>query len=268
MKINDKIFIHYKKLADNIAEEITRNHRHPIDILTICKNLNISIINDTSNIDNASLCLENNKISIKLGNKYFKDINSPFVRYILAHEVGHYFINYKLGARITKNDYWIFEELCDYFARSILLPNSLVYKNVISIGNNLQQLLNFTKYLSKNFKVTWITSVCKIKDINELILFLNFKYSTKKRQFIVNKSLLYNNKYLNSPLLLNNQIIYKLLSDNPDYILLKPDNQLFYLLSNKFPLIFSSKTSEVLVIFRPKNIAIMAINLAQQSHTH
>jgi len=268
MKINDHSFVYYKKMAENFANELTKNISYPIDIISLCNNLKINIVYDINCNDTASLNIKNNKFYIKLGRQY-NNKNSPFVRYMLAHEIGHYFINHKLCATISKNEYWVFEELCDYFARVLLLPNKFVNNIPSTIGNNLYQLLNFTKYLSNEFNVTWITSISRVKDVYDQLLFLNFKFSKTKNRFIVNKSLLPKNKYLNSHLMLNRKLLYQMLSGNRNEILITSEDQLFIILSSHFPLIFSSNNKEVLFIFRRNNIAVLAINYyAQQSHSH
>ncbi len=264
MKVNSKLFNYYKSLLGDAANDITINMSYPINILSVCDNLNIKIVNDTESLNKATLVAIKNKTIIKLSRDFYDDINSQFIRHILAHEIGHYILDHEFKATSIKSEYWIIEELCDFFSRSLLVPKRAIETKVASLSDDLYQYLHFSKYISKKFNVTWITSVTRLKDLFNEILFLNIKNMPNIGKYIVNKSLLTQNKYLNAHVDLESLSINRSIRDNNGTIFLKFNEPSFSVLSVEFPLIFNSANKEALLIFRPNNLAIMAINYAQQ----
>lgn len=264
MKINNKIYHHYKSQLEIIAQTLAKDSQHPIDIIKICNELNISIDVDSSRVKKATLIGNNDNISILLALDYFNNRSSPFVRYIIAHEIGHYLLDRHLNFSGSNEYYWVTEELCDYFSRALLVPLEHSSFNIVDAKNDLIKIEQLIYKIVNEFNVTFVTSVQRIKDFMPELLFLNLKNSKDSTKFKVNKSLLLKNRYLNSSIAIPNKFIIQNNINKIKSILLKPNDEFFNALEKKFPFFFNKENMEFIVFFRHGDIAFMTINYTQQ----
>ena len=165
---------------------------------------------------------------------------------------------------MPNEDYWAIEELCDYFSRSLIIPDRLISPHIDQIHNNLSKIEEFSYRLEKECNVTFITSVQRIKDFIPDLLFLNLKNSKSSTRFMVNKSLLKRNKYLNSSVELPSSFMIENIERKCKSTFLFPENILLKNLEKKFPLFFCKSNNIFLMIFRPNDISFMTLNSAQQ----
>jgi Zn-dependent membrane protease YugP len=265
MKINSQLYQHYLSRLKDIATTLTRDSSSPINILEICNEMNISINVDSTSYKKAVLSSSNDKVSILLSKNYYDSLNIPFVRYIIAHEIGHYLLQWHLQLSSSHKDYWVIEELCDAFSRALLVPDQLVSKYIDHDTCDLHEIGISCFKISNEFNVTFITSVQRVKDYIQNLLFINLKSSRNSTAFKVNKSLLLKNKYLNSTVELPRNFLIKHLQNKRRTVLFLPQDEIFKSLETKYPLFFNKENRVFLILLRPSDISFMTINYAQQN---
>ncbi len=166
------------KLSEIKAREIIEdfNITYPFDIYEFCYNLDIEIIEDNYNKD-AYLFCENGIKCIAINNK-ITNINRK--KFIIAHELGHYFLH---GREITFaclniNEVFNRYKYIDYteqqaneFASEILLP---IYKLMQDLPNYTMKFEDIEKIANKyKVSLTFASIKCieNSKTENEILLY-------------------------------------------------------------------------------------------------
>lgn len=128
------------------------------DILALCNRLGVKIRKTYSkDYKNASLVLAPSGYEISLPcpsreNSKF----SSFQRFLLAHELGHVLLEREFSATAaSEGDYWQFEELCDYFARAVLLPEAYIKSKLGKTEASPRDRLGLTNFIANNTSVPW-----------------------------------------------------------------------------------------------------------------
>lgn len=97
---------------------------------------------------------------------------SPWERFLIAHELGHFVLERKRVPRpLGESEYWEHEELCDSFARWLLLP-TWVSRRLKGDGRRPSQRLNLCQYLKSRARVPWMTAAFRVSDWDPLTRFL------------------------------------------------------------------------------------------------
>lgn len=180
---NHFLYNKYKIFLKDISEQLTKSCPLPINLNDICARLGISI--KRSNIQDAmALGVYTKKgFEIRLQSRLSNYVS--FERYIIAHEMGHFILNDKFNAvQLNKGDYWYHEELCDYFARSLLLPENYVKKKIEELLGSVYELYELSLDLSKSLLVNWKTSAHRIVDYNNNIAFFEITRKKKNNRLI------------------------------------------------------------------------------------
>jgi hypothetical protein len=99
-----------------------------------------------------------------------KSIGS-FERFCIAHELAHYLLHTRLGCYPdSKSEYWKHEDICDEFARNLLLPDAF-------LSEELAEPRTSTKYLvlcadiADRARIPWIQAALRIVDVVPDLIF-------------------------------------------------------------------------------------------------
>lgn len=116
------------RFLSEVAGEITKHRAIPIDVLELCSQLGVRIARHPDAKKKALLIQAKSGPEIRLpSNTSVEHRMSPFERFLVAHELGHYLLAQKFSAApLGKSEYWQHEALCDWFASILLLPDNLI----------------------------------------------------------------------------------------------------------------------------------------------
>jgi hypothetical protein len=108
---------------------------------------------------------------------------SPFERFCVAHEVGHFLLlrGFKALPQ-TKSEYWKHEDLCDDFARHLLIPKEAIETNSDSLST-CQTYLEACHDLSSIAKVPWIHAAIRIAEAQSRIHYLRCSWTPNWASF-------------------------------------------------------------------------------------
>jgi Zn-dependent peptidase ImmA (M78 family) len=148
------------ELADIAKEMRSHEERTPVLLREICKQLGIRIVRSAS-VQPGKAYLEWDRAAerapiIRLPSREALSWD----RFCAAHELGHYVLMERFSYHPqTDSEYWQTEVLCDFFARELLLPDSL-FPDTFEQGGEL--LIAGCDQLSRTAKVPWIQVAKKI----------------------------------------------------------------------------------------------------------
>lgn len=144
-------------------------------------------------------------------------------RYVVAHELGHYVLHRaRHGKPLGKSEYWIHEELCDSFARWLLLPQKALEKWFSRRLESLPHIspevwarssLAMSKELQGAARVPWSIAATRISEYSERIAFLGIRNHDTTR-LRVNCSTLHSRKEIGR-LILKSSELGQILSSEP-----------------------------------------------------
>src|SRR5262245_46680781 len=119
-----------RTMLEGAATRLAAQWSSPIDLEGICARLGISLERSDVPRGRALLVKKGATFRIKLPQSDSSQL-SRLERFLVAHELGHVVISRDVGvAPFGKSEYWQHEELCDSFARHLLLPNSVVVPRI------------------------------------------------------------------------------------------------------------------------------------------
>lgn len=189
----------YISLLYQFACNLSGSSNVPINLEQICSHLGIKIVQKELDRKQAYLVSYRDNYQIIIPfckqNKF-----SPWHRFLIAHELAHFFLikNHNIKPKNNK-DYWITEfNLCDYFARVLLLPDKFVRINLERSQNSTQQRLKMATYFSKSAEVTWSTAAHRITDFEKKHAFFRMQEQFDKNNghcYRINVSTLENKEY-------------------------------------------------------------------------
>lgn len=146
----------YRTFLQEVARKLIPCSPH-FDIEVLCNKLGVKIVK-VSREDYRSATLVNTQqgYEILIPQEHNKKQLSPFQRFLIAHELGHLLLEreYSTGP-ISQSDYWQYEELCDYFARLILLPEDYIEDKIRTTASNPRDRLGLSSYIARDAQVPW-----------------------------------------------------------------------------------------------------------------
>lgn len=128
------------------------------DIEALCNRLNVKIRKTpTDDYRNATLVLTPSGYEIRVPHTAKTNSKlSSFQRFLLAHELGHLLLEQKFSSMpMTSSDYWQYEDLCDYFARAVLLPEAYIKMKIDKTPTNPKDRLGLTNFIALDAHVPW-----------------------------------------------------------------------------------------------------------------
>lgn len=164
-------------MSEISANEIINdfNIKYPFDIYKFCQQLDIKIIEDDYSVD-AYLFCENGTKAIAI-NRNITNVNRR--KFIIAHELGHYFIHGReitfacLNINETFNRYRKIEETereANEFASEILLPKKEIIKNLPDRTMNFLDIERIAQKFEVSLTFASIKAIENSKTENEVLL--------------------------------------------------------------------------------------------------
>lgn len=182
----------------DISKDITDPYTLPIDIVSICSDKGIKIEKRLDFNDKAKLIIENSEYKIVLTRQPGESFSLyPFQRFLVGHELGHFFLIERGVKPTTISEYWKIEYLCHQFSRFTLLPDRLINKFFQeNINYNANKIYSLSVQLSHQGLVTWHVPASRINDFLQDYAFFLIKKSDDK--YMVNFSTLPYSKLQNA----------------------------------------------------------------------
>jgi len=99
-----------------------------------------------------------------------------FERFCVAHELAHYLLLISFSALPRdKSEYWKHEELCDDFARCLLVPTRYVSQRLRDESLSASRYLHLCGEISKLARVPWIHVAHRIAELRPDVAYLRFQ---------------------------------------------------------------------------------------------
>jgi hypothetical protein len=189
-------------MTENVLRELyetalsmTRNATRPIDVRSICNRLGIQIkrggaATKPASVKRAFLHQTGDANQIVLPAATGEtDRFSPWERFLIAHELGHYFLaRLRVPKPLGSREYWEAEKVCDTFARRLLLPTSEVIAIVSISQSSAAELLGATVHLHLAWDVPWPVAAHEVSECARTVYF--FKVVADESRFRVSVSTL------------------------------------------------------------------------------
>lgn len=149
-------------LLQEAAYRLTGSQALPVDLGSICDGLGVKVVNADSGNGSGKTYLVKSKhgaeIRLNCGVQGFESFCNPVSRYLIAHELGHLILDsQKIPRPLGKSEYWKHENLCNYFAGLLLLPEGAIKADIESVPRNLRLELDLCKSLANTACVPWET---------------------------------------------------------------------------------------------------------------
>jgi hypothetical protein len=153
------------QLIDWAAELAAPSETLPIRLRDICKHLGV-IVTRRESVPRfkAYLSIDPTKKSAATILLPHKTIGG-FERFCVAHELAHYllFATHKAVPE-SQSEYWMHEEICDEFARNLLLPDRHLRDSVGTIATGPAGVLGLCRDLAQLAWVPWIQTAIRITE--------------------------------------------------------------------------------------------------------
>jgi len=166
--------LHFKKILKQTATDLSGTARLPVPIAEIANSLGVKITRaSTTKQTRGHLLLGTAGSEIVLPRaSHTSDKYTPWERFLIAHELGHLVLDRMCESRpLGKSEYWQHEELCDTFARWLLLPPT-VAKLIEESVRTPSQRLNLCEHLKLAGNVPWKTAAFRISECDHTTRFL------------------------------------------------------------------------------------------------
>lgn len=159
----------YREILSDCALELAKKFPVPWDPTQLCQHMGVQLLRNGKR-KNPVLHFSLDGAVIILPEKRSRP---RFERFQIAHELGHLVLLNECGAAPTgPSEYWQHEDLCDWFARELLLPAQIIRPVLEQIPVQAERFLEFSTLLVDSYNVTWKTAACRISELNPLSLFI------------------------------------------------------------------------------------------------
>jgi hypothetical protein len=167
--------LQYKQALKEAALNLSGDKRLPIPVTEITDSLGVKISRakaDGRTKGHLLLTVPGPEIVLPWANNGTSTQYTSWERFIIAHELGHIVLDRTCDSRpLGKSEYWQHEELCDTFARWLLLP-SWVSKVVAGSRRTPSQRLNLCQHLKHTADVPWRAAAFRISEWDPTTRFL------------------------------------------------------------------------------------------------
>lgn len=169
----------YKAILRNIAQNISVLEKAtvPVNISSVCSKYDVRIVK--------KICKDHKKPIVAYSDGRYQiqipsdtpnsSEYSPSERLFISHELAHVLLDTKY--QITpcdKSEYWQIEELCNYFAGNLLLPEQLISRYEIE-SYPADKILQLTFFLKNIAKSPWSTVAFRLSDKYPSVYFLRMQ---------------------------------------------------------------------------------------------
>jgi len=171
----------YARLME-AAEGLASLRGIPLDIGELCRLLGVAV--GRTRIGHARALLVDAKKNPKIllppadqaPEKY-----TPWERFLIAHELGHLVLHHRSVPKPQgPGEYWKTEQLCDAFARWLLIPESRFGELGKRAANTAAQRLNFVRYLESKTEVNWAAAAMRVTDWHPNVIFLQLRRESER----------------------------------------------------------------------------------------
>jgi len=170
--LNPDLEAKYRLILANAANELTVGESLPIDIERVCTKLQVEHGRNILDYKTARLA---GKSRISLPSLLLPQSGyySETERYLIAHEIGHFVLALLCSATpLGRSEYWQFEDLCNSFARQLLIPESTL-NNLPNSITSPKEALVLASNLASNAFVPWPTAAWRVAERNTRFALLN-----------------------------------------------------------------------------------------------
>ncbi|MGD0276823.1 MAG: ImmA/IrrE family metallo-endopeptidase [Syntrophales bacterium] len=181
-------------------------------------------------------------------------------RFFIAHELGHIILR-KMGVTSFKDsDYWLCEELCNLFARNLLIPDKIVDSFFVKCSLDANSYLRGSFSLAKYAHVNWHTTALRLSSKKPHLLFFAMKESVKKPEklsvyFTTERSVIGIGKYIS-----NDSAFRETMSRN-SFRKIVPIS--FEALQNEFPSLHSISSAAIFKLKRREECRICLVRKSE-----
>lgn len=164
-------------LADNALGIFGHSPNLPVCFERICALLKVEIVySDKVPENKAYLQKENERDEIAKVLLPPSGAGSPYERFCIAHELAHLLL-WRIYRAVPhgSSEYWQFEDICDEFARSLLMPEVEVRHWLAAEPRHATTLLKASYRLANLAKAPWAQSAYRISEIEHRASFFRIK---------------------------------------------------------------------------------------------
>ncbi len=211
-----------KEFLCDISQKFTTHAATHVDMALLCASLEVTVVR-SPNVDfkRALLIKDVGGYQIKLQQKKVnKDVYTPFEEFVIAHEIGHLLLERKYSIRPHRSkEYWELEDLCDYFARMLLLPESYIRGKINDSKIEPKALLELSNQISEEAQVYWPVAAYRLAEIfadYEFFRAKNNETPSKGKHFEIDVTTLENKKERRRRFWLENEIGRKFVAMTKD----------------------------------------------------
>ncbi len=172
----------WRCLAAYALDLSTRYGPPPIPIARVCYDIGLDIVRDPelghfgAEIRLGGLSYRRPKIALPANSpgRHSTVRGDAFERFCIAHELGHYLIFKDFGIIPTPGkEYWKHEDLCERFARAILMPKDYLIGLLQALATTSDDLLLLAAGVAQSAKVSpWIQAATAISELEPSYVFI------------------------------------------------------------------------------------------------
>lgn len=151
----------------------------PVLVRDVCKELGVKVTkSERVPLNKAYLSIDPTKSS-RAEILLPKKVIGSFERFCVAHELGHYLVYLAFGmVPKGESEYWKHEQLCDEFARNLLLPTPFIAGKVAGpSGQGAEHYLRLCESVARQAWMPWTQTALRLTEFRDDITYL------KCRQF-------------------------------------------------------------------------------------
>jgi Zn-dependent peptidase ImmA (M78 family) len=147
----------YEMTLRQNADCLTGKNKGSVNVLSVCEKLGVQV---SRSLDvqryKAQICRREGKPIILLSNNACRPNLTPWERFLVGHELGHFVLYTQHNARpLGENEYWKHERLCDAFACWLLLPAVALDEKLSNSLHDVVSLLGISCQLAAEKRVPW-----------------------------------------------------------------------------------------------------------------
>ena len=162
-RLNPDLEARYKLTLANAAKELTIGEPLPVDVERVCAKLQVEHGRKIHNYKTARLA---GKSRVYLPSSLLPQSGyySATERYLIAHEIGHLILTSLCFATpLGRSEYWQFEDLCNSFARQLLIPENIL-NNLTNSIDSPKEAVTISSDLASDALVPWPTAAWRIAE--------------------------------------------------------------------------------------------------------
>ncbi len=158
--------------------KLTQGSRFPVRLRPICRQLSVHGIRREKLQGSKSLLIDARVKPIIIINSSRTVAPAPnnsftsWERFLIAHELGHLVLQ-QHGAKNPSgpSEYWKLEQICDAFARRLLIPDEFVTRISEEAGKSAIERLRATFLVAKQCTVPWSAAALRLTEEHEGAVF-------------------------------------------------------------------------------------------------